>query len=343
MHTLIAAPIELDGRRRILFVRLRQETSKGADVRFYVHEAVLEDDAKTPSSFKSAAAPQSGVGRNGGTGRMTSLYQKALEFNPSTVSKVVDENGEPMVMYTGTSVDKDFAKFKMPRNGVWFTKWADSASDYAMENDSKGLKYNQDTGKYADVNNAPRIIPVFLNVRNQYKMTSADMRRVNVSNYKSAQSKLFDELKSSHDGIQWSPPEWVVIGSPTQIKSATGNVGAYGQRPITATEAGNMGMTEGDANDAQGKGDMTPMQARLHQNHRVGDSVLGLDIRPADIIQLWSIDTKPAQKGELSISFLLNNARTPTPHLRQGYDADVGWIWRSQTAIHGHVKSTQDD
>ena len=60
--------------------------------------AVLEDEIKAPDSFKTAAASQSDVGRGGGTGRMVKLLLNILSVNPETVSKVVDENGEPMVV-----------------------------------------------------------------------------------------------------------------------------------------------------------------------------------------------------------------------------------------------------
>jgi len=269
--------------------------------------------------------------------------------NPSTVSKVVDENGEPMVVYHGTGRDiESFDAGKSGdlqvngnRTGAWGSYFSPSSKEASI--------YAEMSGGYQNV------VPVTMNLKNPYVMNRFEWgkhtKKSALMDSKEEGRKYAEQVRSeieekNHDGIvirdRGFNDEWVAF-NPTQVKSATGNVGAYGQRPITSSEAANMGMTEGDANDAQGKGDMTPMQARLHQNHRVGDSVLGLDIRPADIIQLWSIDTKPAQKGELSISFLLNNARTPTPHLRQGYDADVGWIWRSQTAIHGHVKSTQDD
>jgi Large polyvalent protein associated domain 38/ADP-Ribosyltransferase in polyvalent proteins len=143
-------------------------------------------------------------------------------------SQVVNGDGTPRRMYTGTSVDKDFSSFKMPRNGVWFTMWPDSASDYARDNDSKGVKYNPDTRKYDDVNTSSRVIPVYLNISNPYTMTFEDTQAVNVSNYKAAQAKLFDRLRAEgYDGVKWSPAEWVAIASPTQIKSAVGNNGNF--------------------------------------------------------------------------------------------------------------------
>lgn len=48
----------------------------------------------------------------------------------------------------------------------------------------------------------------------------------------------------------------LAVYSPTQIVSATGNVGAYGQRPITAEEAARFDMTEEQAAEAQKRGDI---------------------------------------------------------------------------------------
>lgn len=48
---------------------------------------------------------------------------------------------------------------------------------------------------------------------------------------------------------------WIAF-DPEQIKSATGNVGAFGQRPVTAEEAQRMGLTEEEAAEAQKRGDI---------------------------------------------------------------------------------------
>lgn len=48
----------------------------------------------------------------------------------------------------------------------------------------------------------------------------------------------------------------LAIFDKSAIKSVTGNVGAYGQRPITAEEAARSSMTADQANVAQGKGDI---------------------------------------------------------------------------------------
>jgi hypothetical protein len=48
----------------------------------------------------------------------------------------------------------------------------------------------------------------------------------------------------------------LAVYSSDQLKSATGNVGAYGQRPVTAEEAKRLGMTEAEAKEAQARGDI---------------------------------------------------------------------------------------
>jgi hypothetical protein len=141
-------------------------------------------------------------------------------------SKVAEKGGKAKVVYTGTSKDKDFAAFKVPRNGVWFTEDAASASSYAVENDSIGFKW--EGGRPVEVNTASRVIPVFLRVENPYTMTAADMAQINKENYKKAQGDFFDTLRAQgYDGVDMGNGIWVVIKEPAQIKSAIGNKGTF--------------------------------------------------------------------------------------------------------------------
>lgn len=55
----------------------------------------------------------------------------------------------------------------------------------------------------------------------------------------------------------------------SQIKSAVGNVGAYGQRPVTADEAAGLGMTQDEANNAQSRGDIRFRQGTQAQRSGV--------------------------------------------------------------------------
>jgi hypothetical protein len=224
------APISVNGKMMLAKLTVKETADAATANRLYSVESVEFNEKSPAAQWVAASAAADGIDLTSTRSARDalSLAQRVQDFNPDAISKAVDENGEPMVMYTGTSSDKDFTKFKMPKNGTWFTKWPDSASDYAMDNDSRGLKYNPDTRRYDDVNSASRVMPVFLNIRNEHKLTWDEHQSVNVNNYKAAQSKLFDSLRPKGiDGIQWSPAEWVVIGSATQIKSAIGNNGDF--------------------------------------------------------------------------------------------------------------------
>lgn len=144
-------------------------------------------------------------------------------------SEIVDEQGDPLVVYTGTSKDVDFKSFKVPKNGVWFTTDPYTASAYAQENDSKGLKYDPDARKYNEVNTASRVIPAYLKIEKLYKPTYEEMTKmIRAENYKREQGTLFDQARAKgYDGIDMGNGTYVVIGKPEQIKSAIGNSGAF--------------------------------------------------------------------------------------------------------------------
>jgi len=144
-------------------------------------------------------------------------------------SKVVDENGNPLVVYHGTSKDVDFNKFKLPKNGAWFTTDPESASQYAVENDSMGFKYNRDTRNFDEINTAARVMPVFVRIENPYTLTAEERATLlKAANYNKAQGVIFERAKAQgYDGIRMGDGIWVAIKDPTQIKSAIGNVGTY--------------------------------------------------------------------------------------------------------------------
>ena len=78
------------------------------------------------------------------------------EFNPSEASKVVDSNGEPLIVYHGT--DAIFNEFKKQKKGwetFWFTPNFDTAKMYSLDN------FKKETDK-----NNSRVLQCFLNVRN---------------------------------------------------------------------------------------------------------------------------------------------------------------------------------
>jgi hypothetical protein len=143
-------------------------------------------------------------------------------------SKVVNKDGTPKLVYTGTSKDKIFDKFYVPKNGAWFTENPEEASNYARDNDSMGYR---DDGyirgwerKLTPINTASRVIPAFLSIKNPFKMTDEIfeeyLQTYGNRSYKRAQADFFQRLRSQgYDGVEMGGGVWVVLLEPNQIKS----------------------------------------------------------------------------------------------------------------------------
>lgn len=135
----------------------------------------------------------------------------------SNVSKVVDSNGEPMVVYHGT--DAEFNEFYYALNGYYFSKNNTYAEHLAKE--IKGL-------------DNVRIMPVFLNIRKP-KHFETDVDSYRVGRYLNTK-KYLDELPdgifgkdaSEIDNRPGSEDVYIAF-SPNQIKSATDNVGTFSE------------------------------------------------------------------------------------------------------------------
>ena len=134
-------------------------------------------------------------------------------------NSVTHTNGEPHVLYTGTSKDKDFTGFNVGRHGAWFTRDPAVASSYAEENDSQG--YKRDGWNMVPTNTASRVIPAYVKAENPY--TGDLPPEVMSGNYKASQSAWFDTLRAKgHDA--WVPASHggnlvVALKEPQQIKS----------------------------------------------------------------------------------------------------------------------------
>jgi len=120
-------------------------------------------------------------------------------------SKVVDENGDPKVMYHSTEATEDFSEFDTTRRasggeGSWFSG---TPSSYGMERDGGG-----------------RIMPVYLSLKNPKVIGERDPSDV--------LKKRF--MEQGHDGVVFMRDGKIVTAvafRPNQIKSATGNIGTY--------------------------------------------------------------------------------------------------------------------
>jgi hypothetical protein len=147
-------------------------------------------------------------------------------------SKVVDSNGEPLVVYHGTG--KSFDSFDLSKTG--------SKTDAGMW--GKGFYFTTDlqyANQFAKRGEEGQIMPVYLSIKNPFipnkdrsnlpvipePATLEEMEVADITYSKELRDKL---ISMGYDGLiaeDFSGQKEIVAFSPTQIKSATGNSGAF--------------------------------------------------------------------------------------------------------------------
>jgi hypothetical protein len=146
-------------------------------------------------------------------------------------SKVVDENGEPLVVYHGTA--SDFSKFAEEKLGIntreeegelgfFFTAKPFLSDSYAQIASKGGWSKKTDGGQ-------PVVYPVYLSIKNPKKYETASSFYRDAENFKGRLNEWRKQLEEQgFDGVVVRGDfEEVIAFRPTQIKSATGNRGTY--------------------------------------------------------------------------------------------------------------------
>lgn len=170
------------------------------------------------------------------------------ENNSKNASKVVDENGEPLVVYHGGSNTKVFntkggqfgAGIKKGDIGTYFTPFEKSARGYEEIYNYKigekwlTLKELADNGELSEEdiksldeaweNEKPNTRAFFLNIRNP-KITN--FIGDNTKGFNGEDSNIGDNNDGQFININSSKPKEYVAFNPNQIKSATANVGTF--------------------------------------------------------------------------------------------------------------------
>ena len=153
------------------------------------------------------------------------------ENDPENASKIVDENGEPLVVYHGTRAD--ITKFDQNNatekdagwygRGIYFTADPDTASAYAQHNELKS----------SDMVLAPNVISAFVSLKNPYVWPKTRQAALSTDESLAIRQEL--ETKG-YDGVivsnEYADPKYashyeVIAFAPTQIKSAIGNTGEF--------------------------------------------------------------------------------------------------------------------
>ena len=121
-------------------------------------------------------------------------------------SKVVDEDGKPLVVYHGTNAD--FSVFKPSDNGVYgagvyFTKHAGNALAHGKNN-----------------------IAVYLSIQNPIVTTRKEAKEI-LSRKGGTQQWANEARAAGYDGIYVSDEEFFIAFRPEQVKSAIGNNGQF--------------------------------------------------------------------------------------------------------------------
>ena len=198
----IGAPIAIGGKNYVAVAIVLRDVNRN---RFYLHEVVLRERLRT--SFKTEASANKNVALNGEAGAIRSLLQNIFNVNEKDVSKVVDENGEPLVVYHGTHIT-DVEIFH-PNSHFGTLNAAHERLSHRIKN--------------ADKN----VIPAFLSVRNPKRVEDVG------SDPDSWEAVVEDAKTEGYDGLVYEnvwedagSDSWVAF-EPTQIKSAIGNRGSY--------------------------------------------------------------------------------------------------------------------
>ena len=136
-------------------------------------------------------------------------------------SKVVDENGDPLVVYHGTTGAFD----------VFDTRRQPVNDDGYMGVGSYFIADRKDAENYADMAQdnapgAPRVIEAYLSIKNPYRLPG-DSRGTYGMTREQAIKWTDDLIARGYDGVvNTDGSEWVAF-RPEQIKSAIGNSGAF--------------------------------------------------------------------------------------------------------------------
>lgn len=190
----------------------------------------IKDQAKADGSFMKAP-----------NGRPTNLTEKQWlqvrtpefkewfgdwENDPTNASKVVDDNGEPMVVYHGsrnslTYFSKGFAGKNNPdidvsRLGFFFTDDVEEAEYYTGKTTNDGYERDGDT---------PQVYNTFLNLRDPYEVSTGKDATYYIDN----NTQVLYAEDDGYDGVivQGESNTVYLVFEPNNIKSATENTGSF--------------------------------------------------------------------------------------------------------------------
>jgi prepilin-type processing-associated H-X9-DG protein len=138
---------------------------------------------------------------------------------PESVSKVVDENGEPLAVYHRTNSEfSTFDKTLLGTSSAWNTAYFGFYFSNRHENELESY------GK--------KVMPVFLNIKNPYQINvkyysdfDYDYKHFDPKNFNNNDGIIINAEKQQ---FSYESDKIFAAFEPNQIKSATGNAGTFG-------------------------------------------------------------------------------------------------------------------
>jgi hypothetical protein len=195
----------------------------------------LRENSRTTGEIGSAKEP---IGPNGTisiANKNPKIKAQNAKTDPNSAafkkwfknSKVVDKNGQPLVVYHGTK-QGDFSSFDKSKIGAQTDYGYRGKGFYFTPQQELAAMYSRDWQKFKQVpNENGRVMPVYLSVQNPYIIKSKDAHNI-LSKFESESftRKLqeqgydgvfveMDDLVKSYDGEL----QEIIVFEPTQIKS----------------------------------------------------------------------------------------------------------------------------
>ena len=171
---------------------------------------------------------------------------KLISLLQTNSSKVVDENGEPMVVYHGTDTRASFNKFKGAVH--FFTENKDIAGDFGVDASMDKVRKGRDFSEYADEKGylGYKIYETFLSLQNPFIVDADNSEWDEIKTPKEMGgkgAKTTDQIgrwakrngyggvviKNTIDVNSHIPISQYIAFNPTQIKSATDNIGTFNE------------------------------------------------------------------------------------------------------------------
>lgn len=189
------------------------------------------------------------------------------ENDPKNASKVVDENGEPMVVYHGTT--KPINTFNTKDFGALLGK-----GSYFTTDKAEAAQYSQDSN----------IIASFINIKNPRYANSV---MENIPSQAEMAAQGFDGVILNND----NKVKWAIAHNPNQIKSATNNTGAFDPNNDDIRYSKN----------TKGATDTTPTQVRDTLVKQFGEKTIKA-LEDAGVLHIKQLSDFVDENGNLSIA-----------------------------------------